>query len=124
MAVEVAMDRQRDLVNVKMTGPVGAGEFLSVLQRVLSLPEFHPGMRILVDMLEHVHQVTGDDMKTIAAVLLQKGEAMLGTEVAVVVSRPVSYGMTRMLQALIEDAPFRLSVFYSMEEARKSLGLA
>ena len=53
----------------------------------------------------------------------ESGEAIRETDVAVVVTRPVSHGLMRMLQSLTEDAPFHISVFHSLEEARKVLGL-
>jgi len=56
-------------------------------------------------------------------VSFESGEAIRETDVAVVVTRPVSHGLMRMLQSLTEDAPFHISVFHSLEEARKVLGL-
>jgi hypothetical protein len=123
MAMDVAIDAERGVVDVALTGPVGADEFLAGFRRMLQLPDFRPGLKILVDMLAHVHQADGEDIRRIAAVFFENGEAIRGTDVAVVVARPVSYGLLRMLQTLVEDAPFRFSVSYSLEEARKSLGL-
>jgi len=123
MAVDVTIDAELGLANVTLAGPVGADEFLTGFRRMLQLPDFHPGLKILVDMLAHVHQVDGEDIRRIAAVFVENSEAIRDTDVAVVVARPVSYGLMRMLQSLIEDAPFRFSVFHSLEEAKKALGL-
>jgi len=124
MAVNVTIDAELGLANVTLAGQVGADEFVAVFRRMLALPGFRPGLKILVDMLAHVHQVGGEDIRRIAAVFFENSEAIMDSDVAVVVARPVSYGLARMFQTLVEDAPFRFSVFYSLEEARKSLGLA
>lgn len=42
---------------------------------------------------------------------------------AVAVAKPVSYGMLRMLQTEISEAPFSFSVFYDLGEAERALGL-
>jgi hypothetical protein len=124
MAVETSIDTQRGLVSMKLAGPVGADEFLAGFTDMLNLPGFGPGLKILVDMLEHVHQVDSEDIRRIAAVFLEHGEEFRGTDVAVVVGGPASYGLLRMLQAFVEDAPFRFMVFYSRSEAEKELGLS
>jgi len=63
---------------------------MTSLEDSVNHPDYRPGMKILVHMIEHVHQVTGEDMKRIAATFVEHGVALLGTKVAVVVSRPVS----------------------------------
>ncbi len=123
MGVEASIDKERGLVSVTLTGPVGFAEFIAGFKRMLGLPDFRPGLKILVDMLEHVHQVDSEDIRRIATVFVENGEALRDTEVAVVVGRPVSYGLLRMLQAFVEDAPFRFFVFYSRSEAEEALGL-
>ena len=121
--MDVSIYGDRDLVEVVLTGPVGAEEFLAGFQRMLGLPDFRPGQNILVDMRAHVHQADSEDMRTIAEAFLEAGEAVGRADIAVVVARPVSYGLLRMLQAYIDGAPFRFSVYYSLEEAKSSLGL-
>ncbi len=124
MPFDISIDNERGLVNVVLTGPVGVEEFLAGFQRMLGLPDFRPGQKILVDMRAHVHQADGTDIRRIADAFIDAGEAIGRAEVAVVVGPPVSYGLMRMLQAFIEAAPFRFSVFYSLDEAESSLGLA
>ena len=72
-------------------GPVGAEEFLAGFGRMLAHPDYHPGMRILVDMLAHVHQVDART-STDRPGLRTNGEALRGSEVAVVVAEPSTTG--------------------------------
>jgi hypothetical protein len=124
VGIETAIDEKAGLVRMTLTGPVGADEFLASFETMLKLPGFRPGVKVLVDMLEHVHQADSEDIRRIAAVFLEHSEELRGTDAAVVVARPVSYGLLRMLQAFVEDAPFGFSVFYSRSEAEKTLGIA
>jgi hypothetical protein len=121
MPVDVVVDKQSDLVRATINSPTDTDEFLASFERMLNHPDFHPGMKILVDMVNYVHQATSDDMRRIARVFVQNTSAVSGMEVAIVVSQPVSYGMIRMLQAFIEGSPFRLHVFYDVEEAKRQL---
>jgi hypothetical protein len=120
---ELETDAKRGLVKVTLKGPVGTDEFLAGFGRLLAHPDFHPGMRILVDMLDHVHQIGSDGIDQIARAFINSGEAFRGSVVAVVVARVVSYGMLRMLQIKVSEVPFTFFVFYDLQEAEKALHL-
>jgi hypothetical protein len=122
-AFEIYVDDERDLIRVALKGPVGVEEFLAGFEHLLSFAGYRPGVKVLVDMLEHVHQVDAVGIKQIAGAFLRNGEALRGSVVAVVVARAVSYGMLRMLQALVSDVPFTFSVHYDLEEAEEALDL-
>lgn len=122
-AFELEIDEKRDLVVVTLTGPLGASDFLAGFDRMLAHPAFHPGNRVLVDMLAHEHTLTSEDIDHIAGVMVSTGDAFRGSVVAVVVAKPVSYGMLRMLQIKISEVPFSFFVFYDLQEAEKALGL-
>jgi hypothetical protein len=117
------MDVERDLVNVTLSGPLGTEEFLAGFNRLLAHADYHPGMRILVDMREHVHQIGAEGIDQIARTFIHTSEAIRGSVVAVVVARAVSYGLLRMLQIKVSEAPFAFYVFYDLREAEESLGL-
>jgi hypothetical protein len=121
---EFEIAAERDLAMITLKGPVGTDEFLAGLDRMLAHPDLHPGMRVLVDMLEHVHQVDARGIDRIAKAFVLNAEAIRDSVVAVVVARAVSYGLLRMLQIKLSETPLTLSVFYDMQEAKASLGLA
>ncbi len=117
------VDVQRDLVKVALSGPVGTEDFLEGFAGLLAHPDYHPGMRVLVDMLKHVHQLDAKGIDQIARVFMHKREALRGAVIAVVVARTVSYGLLRMLQIKISEEPYTFFVFYDLQEAERSLGL-
>jgi hypothetical protein len=111
------MDVERDLVNVTLSGPLGTEEFLAGFNRLLAHADYHPGMR------EHVHQIGAEGIDQIARTFIHTSEAIRGSVVAVVVARAVSYGLLRMLQIKVSEAPFAFHVFYDLREAEESLDL-
>jgi hypothetical protein len=124
MPVDIVIDTQSGLVRATIENPTSAGEFIAGFKDMLGHPDFHPGMKVLVDMLRYVHVTTGADMRRVAQTFVQSADAVSGMDVAVVVSTPVSYGVIRMLQVFVEGSPFRINVFYDMEEAKRHLGVA
>jgi hypothetical protein len=120
---QLEVDDKRDLARVALTGPLGAEDFLAGFGRMLAHPAFHPGMKILVDMLAHEHTLGSEDIDHIARVFVRTGEALRNSVVAVVVAKPVSYGMLRMLQIKISEVPFSFFLFYDLQEAEKALAL-
>ncbi len=119
----IEYDEARDLFTVVPRGPVGAEGFVAGFRNMLCHPGYHPGVKVLVNMLEHVHAVDGEGIRQIAAVFAEEVEALRGVAVASVVSKAVSYGMLRMLQTMVSGLPFSFSVFYDLKEAEESLGL-
>jgi hypothetical protein len=117
------VDVQRDLVKVVLSGPLGTEEFLAGFAGLLARPDYHPGMRVLVDMLEHVHQLDAKGIGQVAEAFMRNREALRGSVIAVVVARTVSYGLLRMLQIKLSEEPYTFSVLYDLQEAEKSLGL-
>jgi hypothetical protein len=120
---ELDIDAKRGLIKVTLKGPVGTDEFLAGFGRLLAHPDFHAGMRVLVDMLGHEHQVGAEGIDQIARAFINSGEALRGSVVAVVVARVVSYGMLRMLQFKVSEVPFTFFVFYDLQEAERALHL-
>ena len=124
MIVDVRVDRGAGLVVAVLEGPVPLEGLVEGIDRMLSDPDFRAGMDILVDMQRHVHQASGADMRRLGDALTSRLEYLKGTRLAAVVSKTVSYGMIRMLQAFVDGAPFQVGVFYTPEEAKEWLGLS
>ena len=120
---EFEIDAQRGLVKVALKGRLGTDEFLVGFDRLLAHPDFRPGMRILVDMSEHVHAIGSEGIDRIAREFVRNCEALRGSVMSVAVGKTVSYGMMRMLQIKVSDAPFTLFVFYNLHEAERAVGL-
>lgn len=124
MTVDVQVEQPGSLARVTIGGPVALEGFIQGLETLLGHPDFTPGTDVLVDLLDHVHRTTSADVRALAGALLGASDRLKGSRMAVIVCRTVSYGMARMLQTFVEDAPFRLEVFYDCREAEQWLGIA
>lgn len=121
MTVDLRVDKSSRVARVTIDGPVAVEGFIRGLEALVAHPEFVSGMDIVVDLGGHDHQATSADMRTLAQAFVEQSEHLRGTRLAAVVSRTVSYGMGRMLQTYLEDAPFRFCVFYDYREAEEWL---
>jgi hypothetical protein len=124
MPVGIVVDEQEGLILATADSLTTIGELVASFKGLAECPEFRPGMKILLDMTDYVHQATAQDVRRIAEELGRYSQRMPGQEVAVVVSKPVVYGMLRMLQALVGDLPFQLHVTYDREDAKRRLDIA
>jgi hypothetical protein len=122
MPVDVWIDKENGLICRTLRDEISIDEILASLEQTANHPDYRPGMKSLNDLREFVPQSTGNDVRRVADYLLEHATDREGLEAAVVVSRAVDYGMTRMLQALADSPSFRISVFYDLDEAKEWLG--
>jgi len=123
MTVDVQVGSPGSAAQVTIEGPVALGGFIQGLEELVGHPQFAPGTDVLVDLVGHVHQTTSADIRSLAQALMDESERLAGTRLAVAVSQTVSYGMVRMLQTFLEDAPFDVAVFRDLQEAKEWLGV-
>ena len=89
-------------------------------QEALADSRFRPGMRVLIDHRgASLGGLTSDDMRRRADILAADAERIGLQRVATVVTKPVDFGLHRMLELLSEERrSFTWRVFYDIEEAR------
>ena len=123
MPIDVCIDTGRNLITRTGRDLVTVDECIQTVEYVLTHPDYQPGMKSLSDMRDVSHQLTADDVRRIAQVVAGTREEPLSTRAAIVVSKTVSYGLSRMLQIHLEGEglPLALSVFYDMDEAERWL---
>jgi hypothetical protein len=121
MPVEFSIDKEDNIVYRTLRGEVRVDEVLASLEETAKHPDYRPGMKSLNDVREYTPRSTSSDVRQIAEYLLGHADVRKGLVAAVVVSQAVSYGMTRMLQALADNPDFSISVFYDLEEAKRWL---
>ena len=124
MPVDIAIDQSRDVIRATLTGLAGTDEVFAAFTKAYARPEYHRGMAALVDARDYPHQNSIEDVRRIADFLTRRPETAGGVRLAVVVSRPVSYGMMRQLQAYLDASPLKVSIFYDLEEAERWLAAA
>jgi hypothetical protein len=124
MSIDVSIDKRNNLVCRTLKDEIAIDEILVSLEETAKHPDYRPGMKSLNDMREYVPRSDSINVKRVAEYLLSHIEDRQGLEAAVVVSRAVDYGMTRMLQALADTPAMRIAVFYDLDEAKQWLGMA
>ncbi len=121
MPVEFSIDKENELLERTVTGKVTPEEVIASLEASISHPDYLPGMRSLTDMRDFVLSSTAEDIRQYATFLGAHMDMIKGMQAAVVVSRTVDYGLTRMLQAIADDPTFAIAVFYDIDEAKRWL---
>lgn len=117
MPIEIFIYPERNLVRRRISGAVSMDEMIASLEDTLRHPDYKPGMNELTDMRDHFHQTTGEDVRKITEAIKEHSGFTGSVKLAVVVSRTVSYGLTRMLQMLLEETPWEVTIFEKLEEA-------
>lgn len=120
MPIHVKIDRESHLIRTVIEGDVGAEEVFRSIERLIEDPAYSPDLPMLSDHRAVGRPLSTEDAHQIAAKLrsiAKKGGGFEGSCWAAVTKKPASYGMIRMLSALLEDLPMEVEVFDSMEEA-------
>jgi len=117
MPIGVQIDRTRNLVIRTASGAVTIDEYLHSIQEVLAHPDFSPGMKSISDLREAASLASPQELRKISKILVERSNEITGGRVAIVVSRELAYGMSRMLQAYSARASVDIGVFYEMDEA-------
>jgi ATP phosphoribosyltransferase regulatory subunit HisZ len=121
--VDVSIDRDNNLIRRRISGVVSIDEMVASLEDTVRHPEFRPGMNDLTDLREHVHQTSSDDVRKAAQAIKERSHLTGDIKLALVVSRTVSYGLTRMFQMLADESNWEIAIFDTPEEAELWLGI-
>ena len=88
----------------------------------LSDPRWRPGIRALVDHRElDFTALSAADLRARAELAVKQVERFRQAHLAVVVGRPVDWGVQRMMQAFADDFGADVALFYTLDEARNWL---
>jgi hypothetical protein len=123
MSIEVTLDKEQDLITRTLSGQFPIDDIIAKLKETVEHPDYHPGMKSLNDLREFVPVSDSSNVRRMAEYLLANAAEREGLRAAIVVSRTVDYGMTRMLQAMADTPSFSLAVFYDIDEAKRWLGV-
>jgi len=121
MPVTYHIDASRKLVISKATGILTAADMFVHQARLRSDPMFRPEYSQLADFTEVTEvQVTAEDIRGLATGSPFRARARR----ALVVPRPVLFGLARMFQAITEGQDAEVRLFDNLAEASRWLGLS
>ena len=114
----IKFEKEGSLLTITASGIPDTEGFRSYLEAAASNPEWHQGIRVLCDFRElDTSRVTAYVLRGIADLHKKFTDRYGSNPVAVVVSRPVDFGMLRMFEAYAGNMCPDYKVFYSVENA-------
>lgn len=115
------LEAENDLTVVTVVGEVDEKQLLN---QITSFLTGKPTQLVLWDLREgSLAKITGKDLRMIAQQGAKFADSRRGGRTAIVCSRDLEYGFSRMFQTLAElyHVPFDINVFRNAEEAREWL---
>lgn len=114
--IQFADDASR--MTVRAWGMAEVPGFIAYLLAAVDHPAWRPGIPALMDFRDlDVGRLSGTDIQRLADLHAPYAEMLAQGRIAVLVARPVEFGMVRMWQAFVHHMHLAHGVFYSLEEA-------
>lgn len=110
---------EEGIILVIVSGNINPQGYGAVARDIVSLPQWKPGMKILVDYSYlDLKDETGADADVYAQAVFPYKVALGNGRMACVNKNPVDYGLGRMWQISVESyTNVRVGIFYTYEEA-------
>lgn len=108
-----------NLVLNTIVGAFSYEEYRTLMENIMNDERFKPSMNMFWDLREvDASGFSSDDIDRIRAYMeiIQKKRGE-NYRVALLVSRALDYGISRMYQIVSDDMPFNLEIFYDEQEA-------
>jgi hypothetical protein len=119
MPITFRNDTVKGIVYTTIEGSPSTDEIIGALETLLQSPEYCPGLRGVVDMRGSKLDSCAVDVRRIADVLIRYRDTIGPSRSAVVVSKTVTYGMTRMFQAYADQSSIEVELFHDIDAARE-----
>ena len=122
-SIESLHDREKSLTFHKVKGLLSAGEFISTSKAFYAE---NITLNILWDFTEvDLSKISTDELRQIVREIRIYADARKGGKTALVFSSDLGYGLGRMVETFseIENMPFELRSFRSLEKAEEWLGV-
>ena len=120
MSVNTVIDTEKNLVTHTVIKGFGLANIEPAWAAMLADPEFQAGMNVLWDFRlgMHTDQFSANDMQKIVAMtaghIQQRGAQY---KLALLASRELYFGLSRMFEAYGDEIPIDIHAFRSMEDA-------
>lgn len=117
MPMYYKIDSNRGLLFVVGEGDTSQAERLAAMQTWLNDPEFRPGLQTLADFSESTNVPTLAELEEIVLLIKKNASAIGQVKIAMVTSRPVSFGVARQFSALAPGGFLTVQVFKDRDAA-------
>jgi hypothetical protein len=122
MPITFRIDKESGIVYTTIDGRTNTDEIVESLESLLNNPDFKPGLNGIADLRNSEMDTFSADVKRIAGLMIEYRNKIGPSKTAVVISKDVTFGMTRVFQAFSEQSSIETAIFRDMEEALRWLG--
>lgn len=120
MIVNTFVDKKSSVIIHTITGVITFQEIKSSYEAILSHPDFQEDMRVIWDIRDaDASKFDSQDVIRLARYFETQLKHRVKFKVAVIVSRDLEYGLSRMYQVAAADLPAKIGIFINIEDAKK-----
>jgi hypothetical protein len=120
MPVETVVDKKIGLIIRTVTGELTFEDIKSAFEASLTHPEFYIDMHVIWDLQKaDASKLNTQDVIRIARYFESQLKNCVDFKAAIVVSRDLEYGLSRMYQVAVADLPPKIGIFRGLEDAKK-----
>ena len=122
MIVNTFVDKKSSVIIHTVTGEITFQEIKSSYEAVLSHPDFQEDMCVIWDIRDaDASEFHSQDVIRLARYFETQLKKRAKFKVAIIVSRDLEYGLSRMYQVAAADLPAKIGIFINLENAKKWL---
>ena len=111
MPLSYRIDADAGMLLIVGEGFITQSERLSAMDAWLRDPDFRPGLNTLCDFSEATSTPTMRELRELVAKIDEHAEAIGKKKVALITSKPVTFGVARQFQNLADFGPLDVEVF-------------
>ena len=120
MPVETVIDKKIGLMIRTVTGELIFEEIKAAFETSLTHPDFQKDMHVIWDLQNaDASKLYQQDVIRIARYFESQIKKRMDYKAAIVVSRDLEYGLSRMYQVAVADLPAKVGIFRRLEDAKK-----
>ena len=120
MIVNTVVDKTTSVMIHTVTGEITFEEAKSSYEKVLTHPDFHEHIYTIWDIRDaDASKFESQDVIRLARFFETQIKNRAKYKVAVIVSRDLEYGLSRMYQVAAADLPAKIGIFINLEDAIK-----
>ncbi|MBU0767738.1 MAG: hypothetical protein KJ687_01410 [Proteobacteria bacterium] len=120
MIVNTVVDKKGTVMIHTVTGEITFEEIKSSYEAILLHPDFQRDMYAIWDVRDaDASKFDSQDVIRLARYFETQIKNRAEFKVAVIVSRDLEYGLSRMYQVAAADLPAKIGIFINLEEAKK-----
>ena len=120
MIVNTFVDKKSSVIIHTVTGEITFQEIKSSYEAVLSHPDFQEDLCVIWDIRDaDASKFDSQDVIRLARYFETQLKNRAKFKVAIIVSRDLEYGLSRMYQVAAADLPAKIGIFINLEDAKK-----